>query len=204
MTKPTQREAWKALEAHHKEMANVHMRDLFKQDPQRFDKFTLRFNDLLLDFSKNRINERTLSLLLDLARQSDLAGWTEKMFTGQKINTTENRAVLHIALRNRSNRPILVDGQDVMPEVNAVLDHMRTFSEAVRGGSWKGYTGSRITDVVNVGIGGSDLGPVMVTEALKPYSKRDLRVHFVSNIDSTHLAEVLRQARPESTLFIIA
>src|SRR3954451_16395423 len=204
MTKPTQREAWKALEAHHKELANVHMRDLFKQDPQRFDKFTLRFNDILLDFSKNRITDKTLSLLFDLARESDLKGWTEKMFTGQKINTTEDRAVLHVALRNRSNRPILVDGQDVMPEVNAVLAHMRQFSEAIRSGSWKGYSGKAITDVVNIGIGGSDLGPVMATEALKPYGKPGLRVHFVSNVDGTHMVETLKKCSPETTAFIVA
>src|SRR5262249_48539365 len=204
MTKPTQREAWKALEAHHKEMANVHMRDLFKQDPQRFDKFSLRFEDILLDFSKNRITDQTLSLLYDLARQSDLKGWTEKMFTGQKINTTEDRAVLHVALRNRSNRPILVDGQDVMPEVNAVLAHMRKFTEAIRSGTWKGYTGKPITDVVNIGIGGSDLGPVMATEALKPYAKPGLHVHFVSNVDGTHIAETLKSIQPDSTLFIVA
>src|SRR4051794_5826759 len=204
MTKPTQREAWKALEAHHKEMASVHMRDLFKQDPQRFDKFTLRFNDILFDFSKNRINEKTLSLLFDLARESDLKGWTEKMFTGQKINTTEQRAVLHVALRNRSNRPILVDGQDVMPEVNAVLGHMRRFSFAIRNGVWKGYTGKPITDVVNIGIGGSDLGPVMATQALKPYASPGLDAHFVSNVDGTHIAETLKGCSPETTLFIVA
>src|SRR5262245_38471491 len=204
MTKPTQREAWKALEAHHKEIANVHLRDLFKQDPQRFDKLSLRFNDILLDFSKNRITDKTMSLLFELARQSDLKGWTEKMFTGEKINTTENRAVLHVALRNRSNRPILVDGKDVMPEVNAVLAHMREFSEAIRSGAWKGYTGHPITDVVNIGIGGSDLGPVMVTEALKPYGKPGLHVHFVSNVDGTHLAETVKHLKPETTLFIVA
>ena len=135
MTKPTERKAWQALRQHHEEMKNVHMRDLFKQDPQRFSKFSLKFNDIFLDFSKNRITEKTLGLLYDLARESDLAGWTEKMFTGQKINTTEDRAVLHVALRNRSNRPIKVDGQDVMPEVNAVLAHMKQFSEAIRSGS---------------------------------------------------------------------
>src|SRR5436305_308235 len=212
MTKPTQREAWKALEAHHKEIANVHLRDLFKQDPQRFDKFSLRFNDILFDFSKNRITEQTLSLLCDLARQADLKGWTEKMFTGQKINTTEDRAVLHVALRNRSNRPILVDGKDVMPEVNAVLAHMREFTEAVRSGAWKGYTGKPITDVVNIGIGGSDLGPVMVTEALRPYGGRPaqyaaagpLRVHFVSNVDGTHIPETLQRLHPGTTPWILA
>ena len=204
MTKPTQREAWKALEAHHKEVAPLQMRDLFKQDPQRFDKFSLRFNDILLDFSKNRITDRTLQLLYDLARESDLKGWTEKMFTGQKINTTEDRAVLHVALRNRSNRPIMVDGRDVMPEVNAVLAHMRQFTEAVRSGTWKGYSGKAITDVVNIGIGGSDLGPVMATEALKPYGKPGLHVHFVSNVDGTHIVETTRHLNPETTLFIVA
>src|SRR3954453_643472 len=180
MTIPTQLEAWKALEAHHRKIAPLQMRDLFKQDPRRFENFSLRFEDILLDFSKNRITEETLKLLLDLARQSDLAGWTEKMFTGQKINTTEGRAVLHVALRNRSNRPILVDGKDVMPDVNAGLKHMRQFSTAVRDRTWRGYTGKPITDVVNIGIGGSDLGPVMVTEALKCYGKPGLNVHFVS------------------------
>ncbi len=204
MYSPLELPAWKALQAHHAEMAPVHMRDLFRDDPRRFDKFHRRFGDVLLDFSKNRITEKTFSLLIDLARQADVPGWREKMFSGAKINTTEDRAVLHVALRNRSNKPILVDGQDVMPEVNAVLAHMRTFSEAVRGGAWRGYTGKPMTDVVNIGIGGSDLGPVMVTEALKPYSKRDLRAHFVSNVDGTHLAETLRVCPPETTLFIVA
>jgi glucose-6-phosphate isomerase len=199
-----QLDAWKALEAHYKEVAPLHMRDLFKQDPKRFDKFSLRFNDILLDFSKNRIVDRTMTLLFDLARQADLKGWTERMFTGQKINITEDRAVLHVALRNRSNRPIHVGDKDVMPEVNAVLAHMRQFSDAIRGGSWKGYTGKPITDVVNIGIGGSDLGPVMVTEALKPYAKPGLHVHFVSNVDGTHIAETLRSIHPDSTLFIVA
>ncbi len=204
MTTPTQLPAWKALEDHYREVSPRHMRDLFKEDPKRFDKFSLRFDDILFDFSKNRITERTLALLYDLARQADLRGWTEKMFTGQKINTTEDRAVLHVALRNRSNRPILVDGQDVMPEVNAVLAHMRQFSEQIRSGAWKGYTGKAITDVVNIGIGGSDLGPVMATEALKPYAKPGLRAHFVSNVDGTHIAETLKKCSPESTLFIVA
>ncbi len=201
---PTQLPAWKALEEHYRQVAPLQMRDLFRQDPQRFDKFSLRLDDLLLDYSKNRITEETMRLLRDLARQADLAGWTERMFTGQKINTTEDRAVLHIALRNRSNRPILVDGKDVMPEVNAVLAHMRSFSEAIRRGTWKGCTGQPIRDVVNIGIGGSDLGPVMATEALKPYSKRDLHVHFVSNVDGTQMAETLRGLQPETTLFIVA
>jgi glucose-6-phosphate isomerase len=204
MSNPTQLHAWKALEAHYQEVAPLQMRDLFAKDPDRFRKFSLRFGDILFDYSKNRITEKTMTLLRDLARQADLPGWTEKMFTGQKINTTEDRAVLHVALRNRSNRPILVDGTDVMPEVNAVLAHMRQFSEAIRSGSWRGYTGKPISDVVNIGIGGSDLGPVMATEALRPYSKRGLNVHFVSNVDGTHIAETVKNLDPETSLFIVA
>lgn len=204
MSTPKQFPAWKALETHQQQMAPVHVRDLFKQDSQRFDKFSLRFQDILLDFSKNRITAETMKLLYDLARQADLKGWTEKMFTGQKINTTEDRAVLHVALRNRSNRPILVDGKDVMPEVNAVLAHMKQFANAIRSGEWKGYTGKAITDVINIGIGGSDLGPVMATEALTPYSKPGLRVHYVSNVDGTHMAETIKKLSPETALFIVA
>jgi glucose-6-phosphate isomerase len=204
MSTLTQSAAWKALAAHRDQVKSVHMRDLFAKDPGRFDAFTLRFEDLLLDYSKNRVTGETMTLLRNLAKQADLAGWTAKMFSGQKINTTEDRAVLHVALRNRSNRPIVVDGKDVMPEVNAVLAHMKEFSEAIRSGAWTGYTGKKITDVVNIGIGGSDLGPVMVTEALKPYSKRDLKVHFVSNIDGTHIAETVRALSPETTLFLVA
>src|SRR5262245_19690818 len=196
--------AWQALERHQKTMANVHMRDLFAQDPKRFDMFSLRFQDILLDYSKNRITADTMRLLRNLARQADLKGWTEKMFNGEKINLTEQRAVLHIALRNRANHPNMVDGQDVMPEVNAVLTHMQTFSDAIRSGAWTCYTGKRITDVVNIGIGGSDLGPVMVTEALKPYAQEGLYTHFVSNIDGTHIAETIKRLNPETTLFIVA
>jgi len=199
-----QSSAWKALEAHYKKVKPVHMRDLFEQDPKRFEKFSLTFKDILLDYSKNRITEETRSLLLALAEEADVKGWTEKMFAGEKINFTENRAVLHVALRNRSDRPIHVDGKDVMPGVNAVLEQMARFCHAVRQGEWKGYTGKVITDIVNIGIGGSDLGPVMVTEALKPYGKEDLAPHFVSNIDGTHLAETLKRLDPETTLFIIA
>jgi glucose-6-phosphate isomerase len=204
MFNPLELPAWQPLQTHFNEIAPVHMRDLFRDDPGRFTKFSRRFQDILLDFSKNRITEKTFGLLLDLARQADVPGWAAKMFAGEKINTTENRAVLHVALRNRSNRPILVDGTDVMPEVNGVLKHMRGFTDSIRRGTWRGYTGQPITDVVNIGIGGSDLGPVMVCEALKPYSKRDLHMHFVSNVDGTHMAETLRVCRPESTLFIIA
>jgi len=200
----TASQSWKNLEAHQREMANRHMRDLFKEDPKRFEKFHLTFGDILLDFSKNRITEQTLSLLLGLAKEANVLGWAKRMFAGAKINITEDRAVLHIALRNRSNTPILVDGKDVMPEVNAVLKHMREFSEAIRSGSWKGYTGKAITDVVNIGIGGSDLGPVMATEALRPYSKAGLRAHFVSNIDGTHIAEVFKKVQPDTTVWIVA
>ncbi len=204
MGKINQSEAWKALEVHHKEISGKHMRDMFAQDPDRFNRFSLRFGDILLDYSKNLVTTETLSLLFDLAREAGLKTWIEKMFGGEKINITENRAVLHIALRNRSNRPILVDGKNVMDDVNAVLAHIREFTESVRSGRWTGYTGKAITDIVNIGIGGSDLGPVMATEALKPYGKEGLRVHFVSNIDGTHIAETLKQVSPETTLFIVA
>ena len=204
MIRPVDLPAWKALQEHQTELAAVEMRDLFQKDPQRFERFSLRFEDVLLDFSKNRITDKTLSLLHELARQADLSRWIGKMFSGERINSTEDRAVLHIALRNRSNRPIVVDGLDVMPSVNAVLKHMREWTDAIRTGQWRGYTGKAITDIVNIGIGGSDLGPVMVTEALKPYSRRDINVHFVSNVDGTHVAETLRELNPETTLFIIA
>ncbi|MDW8208727.1 MAG: glucose-6-phosphate isomerase [Chloroherpetonaceae bacterium] len=204
MTELTASPAWRALQAHFQETTALHMRDLFAADPQRFERFSVRFEDILLDYSKNRITEKTMALLFALAEQAGLRQAIEAMFTGEKINTTERRAVLHVALRNRSNRPVFVDGQDVMPEVNAVLAHMREFSEAVRSGAWRGWTGERITDVVNIGIGGSDLGPLMVTEALRPYATPDLRVHFVSNVDGTHIAETLRKVAPERTLFLVA
>jgi len=196
--------AWQSLAAHHAELRDVPMRQLFADDPERFRRFTLSHGDLFLDYSKNRITQRTMELLLELARQRDLPAWIERMFTGEKINNTEGRAVLHTALRNRSNNPILVDGADVMPQVNRVLEQMRQFTESVRNGEWKGWTGETISDVVNIGIGGSDLGPVMVTEALKHYAAPHLRLHFVSNVDGTHIAETLKQLNPERTLFIIA
>jgi len=204
MTRLNSSPAWKALSQHQKKIGSVHLRELFAQDDRRFEKFSLSFEDILLDYSKNRITEETLSLLRDLARQAEVEGWRQKMFNGDKINSTEDRAVLHVALRNRSNRPVLVDGKNVMPEVNAVLAHMKEFSEAVRSGVWKGYTGQGITDVVNIGIGGSDLGPVMVTEALKAYGSPKLRMHFVSNVDGTHIAETLKKLPPETALFIVA
>jgi glucose-6-phosphate isomerase len=204
MIKPTQTLPWSKLSAHHEEIGEVQMRALFEADPLRAEKFSLRLDDLLFDFSKHRINEKTLELLVELAEATGVPEFIRAMFRGDPINLTENRAVLHVALRNRSNQPIQLDGQDIMPAVNQVLARVRRFSQSVRNGEWKGYTGERITDVVNIGIGGSDLGPVMVTEALRPYWQEGLDVHFVSNIDSTHLAEVLKKLRPETTLFTIA
>jgi glucose-6-phosphate isomerase len=209
MPGPIDLPAWPALEEHQREMAEVHMRDLFAHDPQRFERFSLQLGDILLDYSKNRITQDTLRLLCNLAREADVARKIEAMFAGEKYNNTEKRAVLHVALRNRSGRPIYVDGTDVMPEVNRVLAHMRAFSEEVRAGQWTGYTGKAITDVVNIGIGGSDLGPKMVCEALKPYGGRGgvtppLRVHFVSNVDSTDVVETLKLVNPETVLFLVA
>ena len=204
MAPVTRSEAWKALSAHQQKIAVKPMGEMFAEDPARFDSFSVVFEDILLDYSKNRVTAETMRLLFDLAAHSDLKGWTGRLFGGERINLTENRAVLHVALRNRSNRPILVDGKDVMPEVNRVLKQMREFSEAIRSGAWKGYTGKAITDVVNIGIGGSDLGPVMATEALKPYGQPGLRVHFVSNVDGTHIAETVKTLDPETTLFIVA
>ncbi len=201
---PTQTAAWQALQKHFDEMKDVTIADLFAKDGDRFSKFSATFDDqMLVDYSKNRITEETLAKLQDLAKECDLAGAIKSMFSGEKINRTENRAVLHVALRNRSNTPILVDGKDVMPEVNAVLEKMKTFSEAIISGEWKGYTGKAITDVVSIGIGGSDLGPYMVTEALRPY-KNHLNMHFVSNVDGTHIAEVLKKVNSETTLFLVA
>ncbi|SQB36579.1 glucose-6-phosphate isomerase [Citrobacter koseri] len=201
---PTQTSAWQELQKHYDDMKDVTIADLFAKDSDRFTRFSATFDDLMLvDFSKNRITEETLAKLQDLAKETDLAGAIKSMFSGEKINRTEDRAVLHVALRNRSNTPIIVDGKDVMPEVNAVLEKMKAFSEAIISGQWKGYTGNAITDVVNIGIGGSDLGPFMVTEALRPY-KNHLNMHFVSNVDGTHIAEVLKKVNPETTLFLVA
>lgn len=196
--------AWQALQNHHHEIENVHMRDLFNQDPDRFSKFSLQLGDILFDYSKNRITVKTLSLLFDLARAAQLDQKIEAMFSGEKINNTEQRAVLHTALRNRSADPVYVDGRDIMVDVRRVQARMRSFSQAVRSGEWKGYTGKAIQDVVNIGIGGSDLGPKMVCTALKPYGKPGLRMHFVSNVDSTDLVETLKTVNPETTLFLVA
>ena len=201
---PTNTPAWKALEAHQSQLANTTIADLFKQEQNRFNDYSLTFeNQILVDFSKNKINQETLKLLRQLAKESALDEAINAMFTGEKINRTENRAVLHTALRNRSNTPVYVDGKDVMPEVNAVLAKMSAFCDRVISGEWKGYTGKVITDVVNIGIGGSDLGPYMVTEALRPY-KNHLNMHFVSNVDGTHIAETLKKVNPETTLFLVA
>ena len=204
MTTLTQFPTWQKLCAHQKTVVPLHMRDLFAADPKRFEKFSLKFDDLLFDYSKHRITDETLPLLLQMAREAKIEESRDKMFAGEKINITENRAVLHTALRNRSNTPVMVDGKDVMPEVNLVLKQMRTFSEKVRSGDWKGFTGKRITDIVNIGIGGSDLGPVMVCDALKPYASPDLNIHFVSNIDGAHLMRALEKCKAETTLFIVA
>ncbi len=195
---------WRALQAHWKEQEPKHMRELFAGEPGRFERFSLRECGILLDYSKNRITAETLGLLQDLARKADVGGWTGRMFRGERINNTERRAVFHMALRNRSERPMEIDGSNVMPEVHRVLQHMAGFVERVRSGEWKGYTGSPITDVVNIGIGGSNLGPLMACEALRSYQSPELRVHFVSNVDGTHITETLKTLSPETTLFIIA
>ena len=195
---------WRALAAHAAQVRSLHMRDLFAADPGRFNRYSIRWEEILLDYSKNRITHETLPLLFALARQAGVEEWRDRMFAGERINCTENRPVLHAALRDTTRRPILVDGADIMPGVRAVLEQMRRFTTALRSGEWKGFDGKRITDVVNIGIGGSDLGPLMVTEALRPYASPALRVHFVSNVDGTHLAEALKGLRPSTTLFIIA
>ncbi|WP_347258345.1 glucose-6-phosphate isomerase, partial [Methylocaldum sp.] len=200
----TQTPVWIALQDHYQAIESLHLRELFDRDPGRFKRFSLQLGDILFDFSKNRMTDETLTLLLELARQSDLSGKIAAMFRGDKINVTENRAVLHVALRNRSNRPIFVDGKDVMPDVNRVLAQMRRFSDLVRSGEWRGCTGKAITDVVNIGIGGSDLGPKMVVKALLPYMQPRLRVRFVSNVDEADLVENLKGLNPETTLFCVS
>ncbi len=200
----TELTAWKELEKQYAETRNAHMRDMFAKNPRRFEEFSVSAGDLFLDYSKNRIDRKTMDLLIELAKETGVESARDKMFAGEKINITENRAVLHTALRNRSDEPVYVDGKNVMPQIREVLAKMKTFSEAVRNGEWKGATGKEITDVVNIGIGGSDLGPVMVTEALKHYQKDNLHVHFVSNVDGTHMVETLKSLNPETTLFCVA
>ncbi|MFK7946104.1 MAG: glucose-6-phosphate isomerase [Saprospiraceae bacterium] len=201
---PTETKSWKGLEEHFNLIKNTHLKAFFEQDDKRFENFSIQFEDILVDYSKNRINQETLDLLLELAKETHLAEAINDMFSGKVINETEGRAVLHTALRNRSNNPVEVDGKDVMPDVNAVLAKMERFSNQVTNGEWKGYTGKPITSIVNIGIGGSDLGPFMVTEALKPYWKEGISVHFVSNVDGTHIAETLKKVDAETTLFMIA
>jgi glucose-6-phosphate isomerase len=199
---PTNTKAWKLLRRHYQEMQNQPMRELFAKDPQRFTRFSTRFEDILVDYSKNIITEETLELLFQLADEVHLQSAIEKMFSGEAINETENRAVLHTALRNRSNKPVYVDGVDVMPKVNRVLEQMRRFVDEIHNGKRRGFSNEPISDIVNIGIGGSDLGPVMVTEALKPYWK-NIRPHFVSNVDGSQIAETLKTLNPATTLFII-
>jgi glucose-6-phosphate isomerase len=204
MSKLTSSPAWQALKAHHAAIEPVHMRRMFQDDPARFGKFSLQLGDLLFDYSKNRINDETIRLLAALAEQAGLPACIGRMFGGEKINFTERRAALHTALRNRSGHPVLADGKDVMPDVRRVLELMRRFSDAVRSGEHRGHTGKQIGDIVNIGIGGSDLGPLMACEALKPYGSPKLRAHFVSNVDGTHLAETLKELDAETTLFIVS
>ena len=200
---PTTTKAWNALEKHFQTIQHTSIKELFAQNANRFEEFSIQYHSLLVDYSKNRINAETIQLLVDLAKEMDVDAAIEQMFDGDMINVTEKRAVLHTALRNRSNEEVLVDGKDVMPQINEVLEQMKSFSEKVISGEWKGFSGKEITDVINIGIGGSDLGPVMVTEALKHYKTR-LNIHFVSNIDGTHLAETFKEINPETTLFIVA
>ena len=201
---PLQTKAWAKLEEHFAQTKEQSILSLFDKDPQRFDRFSLQLEDLLVDFSKNRITEETLDLLVELAEEMNLAEGIQSMFGGKKINETENRAVLHVALRNLSGEPVWVDGEDIMPKVTGVMQQVKRFTDKVISGEWKGYSGKAIRDVVNIGIGGSDLGPVMVSEALRPYWKPHIQLHFVSNVDGTHLSETLKKVQPETTLFIIA
>ncbi|PWT95159.1 MAG: glucose-6-phosphate isomerase [Bacteroidetes bacterium] len=202
--KPLQTDSWKSLENHYSEMKQVKMKDLFRNDSTRFEKFSLTFGDLLFDYSKNILTGKTVSLLLKLAEDVKLKDAIAGMFDGDKINQTEGRSVLHTALRNLSDKPVYSEGKDVMPEVKKVLGQMKHFAAKVHSGEWKGYTGKKIKYIVNIGIGGSDLGPVMVTEALKPYWIEGIQPYFVSNVDGTHIVETLKKVTPEETLFLIA
>src|SRR5690242_7002299 len=199
-----EREAWKALEAHYKVVRKLHLRDLFASDPKRGERFTVQAEDLFLDYSKNRITDETVKLLLQLAEESGLKSKIDAMFRGDKINITENRAVLHVALQAPRNASIVVDGENVVPKVHAVLDKMSAFSERLRSGEWKGFSGKRIRNVVNIGIGGTDLGPVMAYEALRYYTDREMTFRFVSNVDSTDFVENVRDLDPAETLFIVS
>ncbi len=195
---------WQSLVRHYSDLKYTSMREEFALDSGRFKHFTVQCDELLLDYSKNRITKETMEKLVDLAKSVDMSGWIERMYKGEAINNTEDRAVLHIALRNRSNTPIMVDGQDVMPAVNAVLAQMKTFCEQVHSGEWLGFSGKKMTDIVNIGIGGSDLGPAMICDALEPYAVKGMNVHFVSNVDGTDLSTTLEKLNPETTLFVVA
>jgi glucose-6-phosphate isomerase len=201
---PKSTKAWKLLSAEFEKTKDTHMSELFQGDPDRFQKMSIQFEEILVDFSKNRVTDNILLLLKQLAEECGLKSSIESMFNGEHINTTEDRAVMHIALRYRGDGEVMVDNVDVMPAVKSVLSQIKDFSENLRNGSWRGYTGKKITDIVNIGIGGSDLGPVMVTEALKPYTSGSLNAHFVSNVDGTHVVETLKNLNPETTLFLIA
>mgnify|MGYP003685551697 CR=1 FL=1 len=200
---PTKTKAWESLTQHFSKVEGLHLKDILKNDSKRFDKYSIQFEDILVDLSKNRLTDETLKLLLDLAKETKLDEAIKAMFSGDFINKTEGRAVLHTALRNRSNKPVFFEGKDVMPDINRVLQQVKVFSDNLISGNWKGYSGKVITDIVNIGIGGSDLGPVMVTEALKPY-KKTVTPHFVSNVDGTDIVETLKGLNPETTLFMIA
>jgi glucose-6-phosphate isomerase len=204
MSQINQSPIWQALNQHKKDIEPISLREMFKSDATRFDQFHIQFNDLLLDYSKHLISKETINLLVKLAKEADIEGWRDRMFKGEKINSTEHRAVLHTALRNQNETPIMSDGEDVMPKVKNVLKKMRLFSEEVRSGQWKGFTGKAITSVINIGIGGSDLGPAMVCKALKPYGSKTITPYFVSNVDGADLSQALEKCDPETTLFIIA
>ncbi|HET6721386.1 MAG TPA: glucose-6-phosphate isomerase, partial [Chitinophagaceae bacterium] len=201
---PATTAAWKALKEHFSQMKNVHMRELFQNDTDRFSQYSITTRDIVFDYSKNIINDQTLQLLIQLANECRLKDGIDAMFNGEKINETEGRAVLHTALRNLSSEPVFAEGKDVMPDVRKVLKQMKNFCKRVHDGGWRGYSGKRIKYIVNIGIGGSDLGPLMVTEALKPYWLEDIQTYFVSNVDGTHIAETLKKIKPERTLFLIA
>ncbi len=204
MAQLTKTPVWQNLQQHYRDIKNIHMRDLFAEDPQRFERFSLRHNDILFDYSKNRMTAETMHKLYQLAEACDIRGWIDKMFSGQQINHTEHRAVMHTALRNRSNEPRRVNDVDVMPEVHTELERVKQMAESIRQRRWRGVGNQPVTDVVNIGIGGSDLGPVMVTEALRPYTLHDLHMHFVSNVDENHINDTLENLNPETTLFIIS
>jgi glucose-6-phosphate isomerase len=204
VVRPTDLPTWKTLEAHAAQMKSQHLKDLFAADDKRFDKFSLPLPSFLFDYSKNLITDETKAALLALAKESDVEGWRSKMFAGEHINATEDRAVMHVALRDKSSKPIMIDGADARPAINAELERMRKLSESLRSGAWIGYTGKSITDIVSIGIGGSNLGPLMVCEALKDYSDKRFTIHFVSNIDGVQIAEILAGLNPETTLFVIS